>query len=183
MVRWSPKGQRFAPEPLSIDPPSGNGSKSGEAGRLKIKCSRRVPSGTKLSFSLWIYASLIRLSFNARRSRCSLMAARSCSSTVKPVRGPHVSEVWKEFGIPDRCVVEAVVESDGSPSLLFRYQGDPIFILQPEKVDLLRQRLAEAGDSRQLARLDRIIRNARRWAKRPQRQFSIGDETKPSATK
>jgi hypothetical protein len=92
-----------------------------------------------------------------------------------------VSEVWKEFGIPKRCVAEAVAEGDGTPALLFRYQGDPVFILQPERVDLLRQRLAETGDFRELKRLDRIIRNARRSGKRAQRQLSIGDETKPVA--
>lgn len=90
-----------------------------------------------------------------------------------------MSEVWKEFGIPERCVAEAVIEGDGTPALLFRYQGDPVFILPPERVDLLRQRIAEAGDLRELESLDRIIRNARRSAKRSRRQLSIGEETKP----
>jgi hypothetical protein len=90
-----------------------------------------------------------------------------------------VSEVWKELGIPERCVVEAVAEGDGTPALLFRYQGDPVFILQPERVDLLKQRLAETGDVRELKRLDRILRNARRSAKRARRQLSIGEGTKP----
>jgi hypothetical protein len=88
-----------------------------------------------------------------------------------------VSEVWKEFGIPERCVVEAVAEGEGAPALLFRYQGDPVFILPPERVALLKRRLAETGELRQLQSLNRIIRNARRSAKRSQRQFSIGDES------
>jgi hypothetical protein len=82
-----------------------------------------------------------------------------------------VSEVWKEFGIPARCVAEAIVEGDGAPALLFRDQGDPVFILHCEQVDLLRQRLAEAGDVHELECLERIIRNARRSTRRSLRQL------------
>ena len=92
-----------------------------------------------------------------------------------------MSKVWEEFGIPERCVAEAVAEGDGTPALLFCYQGDPVFVIQPGKVELLKQRLAETGEFTQLGHLNRIIRNARRSNKRQRRQSSIGDETKPIA--